>query len=65
MWALKNKTAYAPERTWVRDTQGVYSWVVAVRATFDVDAGGRTQLADVQSPPLLAPEYYGEPGRPA
>ncbi|MCY1059887.1 DUF2169 domain-containing protein [Nannocystis sp. SCPEA4] len=62
MWALHNRTGYAAERNWVRDKEGMHWWIVAVKATFDVTPQGRPVLADVQSPPLLAPEYFGEPG---
>lgn len=63
MWALKNHTPYAAERNWTRDKDGVHWWLVAVRATFDLAPGGRLTLADEQPPPLLAPEYLGEPGK--
>ena len=62
VWALTNKTPYGAERNWTRDTDGVHWWVVAVRATFEVGAGGQLTLADEQLPPVLAPEHHGEPG---
>ncbi|ABF86286.1 conserved hypothetical protein [Myxococcus xanthus DK 1622] len=62
MWALQNKTPYAAERTWVRDKDGHHHWVVAVKATFDVDDAGRLRPADEQEPPLPAPVYWGEAG---
>jgi hypothetical protein len=62
MWALKNRTAYAAERNWTRDKGGVHWWLVAVKATFDITPGGRLVLADEQPPPVLMPEYFGEPG---
>lgn len=62
MWSLKNSTPYAAERNWTRDRAGAHWWLVAVRATFDFDASGRLRLADEQLAPLLAPEYFGEPG---
>ncbi|WNG62492.1 DUF2169 domain-containing protein [Archangium gephyra] len=63
MWGLKNRTAYAAERNWTRDKDGVHWWLVAVKATFDIAPGGRLMLADEQLPPALIPEYFGEPGR--
>lgn len=63
MWALKNRTAYAAERNWTRDKDGVHWWLVAVKATFDIVPGERLRLADEQLPPVLVPEYFGEPGR--
>lgn len=62
MWLLKNKTSYAAESNWIRDPHGVHWWLVAVRATFSLDPGGRLRLADEQRPPALLPEYVGEPG---
>jgi len=62
MLALSNRTPYAAERTFVRDMTGADHWVVAVKATFAVESNGTLKLADEQLPPLLAPEYFGEPG---
>jgi len=62
VWALRNRTGYAAERNWTRDRDGVHWWVVAVRATFEIGAGGRLALAGEQPPPVLAPVYFGEPG---
>jgi hypothetical protein len=63
MWALDNRTSYAAERNWIRDSEGAHRWVVAVKATFDVAVNGALKLADEQTPPTLAPEYFGEAGR--
>lgn len=63
MWALDNRTSYAAERNWIRDSKGAHRWVVAVKATFDVAVDGALKLADEQTPPTLAPGYFGEPGR--
>jgi hypothetical protein len=63
MWALRNTTPYAAERTWVRDKQGAHHWVVAVKATFDVSEAGKVSLSDEQPAPLMMPEYHGEPGQ--
>ena len=63
MWALNNKTAYAAERTWVRDKLGRHHWIVIVKATFEFDASGKLSHFDQQLPPLHEPAYFGEPGR--
>jgi hypothetical protein len=63
MWAIHNHTAYAVERTWIRDAHGLHHWIVVVKATFEFDDYGRLRLADEQLPPLHEPEYLGEPGR--
>ncbi|TQF15278.1 DUF2169 domain-containing protein [Myxococcus llanfairpwllgwyngyllgogerychwyrndrobwllllantysiliogogogochensis] len=63
MWALQNKTPYAAERTWVRDKDGHHLWVIALKATFDVDDAGGLLLVEEQEPLLREPIYWGEPGR--
>lgn len=62
MWALNNKTPFAAERSWGRDLNGWHQWIVAVKATY-VIGEHEPLLADEQTPPLLAPEYFGEPGQ--
>lgn len=63
MWHLTNRTPFAAARNWIRDQDGVHWWLVAIRATYYVDPGGRLTLLDEQVPPVLAPEHLGEPGR--
>jgi hypothetical protein len=63
MWALNNRTPYAAERNWVRDKNGIHQWMVAVKATFQIARNGTLKLADEQQPPVLAPEFHGEPGK--
>ena len=62
MWALKNNTAYAAQRNWTRDKEGLHLWLVSVRASFAIAPAGQLRLADLQQPPLLAPEYHAQPG---
>ena len=63
MWALVNRTAYAAERTWVRDRDGHHLWIVVVKACFELDDhGGALRLADEQPAPGRLPVYFGEPG---
>jgi hypothetical protein len=63
MWIVDNRTPYAADRNWTRDRDGAHRWLVAVKATFEVELGGALRLADPQPPPQLAPEYHGEPSR--
>jgi hypothetical protein len=63
MWALRNETVYGVGRNWTRDREGIHHWLVAVRANFQVSSSGKLTLADEQAPPLLAPEYHGDPAR--
>jgi hypothetical protein len=62
MWALINETAFAADRTWVRDRDGNHQWVVAVKATYALSDTGELRLADEQLPPLIEPEYFAAPG---
>ena len=58
MWALDNQTPFAAERGWVRDRDGAEIWLVAVKASFLLLDDGTTQLAEVQEPVHLAPEFH-------
>jgi hypothetical protein len=60
--ALDNKTPFSAERTIVMDKSGEKSWVVVVKATFDVDERGKTELSPEQKPPLFSAEHIAEPG---
>lgn len=40
MWSLKNETSYSAERGWYRDINGAETWVVAVKATYSIQANG-------------------------
>lgn len=63
MWQLDNRTPFAAERGWVRDRDGTEIWLVAVKATFDIQPDGTLQVSKTQPPVLRAPEYAGEPGK--
>jgi hypothetical protein len=61
MWMVQNETPFAADRNWGVDKNGVKSWIVAVKATFDILPDGSTQLAREQSPPLLDAKFRGDP----
>lgn len=61
MWELDNSTDYSAARNWIRDRGGVHSWLVAVKATFDILPTGQLAAADEQPAPLLEPQYRGDP----
>src|SRR5208282_5530552 len=63
VWMLDNQTPYAAERNWVLDKNAAKSWVVAIKATFDILPDGTTKVADKQEEPLYGEEYLGEPGK--
>ena len=62
MWALRNYTPYAAERTWVRDMEGAHHWIVVVKATYDIGADGNLSLAEELVEPLHIPKYNGADG---
>lgn len=62
MWALSNRTPFEVERNWAVDKDGRRSWLVAVKATFDILEDGSTEVAAEQELPLLAPVFRGADG---
>jgi len=63
MWQLVNRTPYAAAQGWVRDLNGAETWLVVVKATFDVLDDGSATIAPEQPPPSRTPVYRGQPGR--
>lgn len=61
MWGLLNSTAYAAERTFVRDRNGAEIWVVVVKCTFLVRDDGSTVPADVQEEIHQTAQFHGDP----
>lgn len=63
MWQIVNRTPFEVEGGWVRDRDGAETWLIAVKATFDINPDGSTEVSQEQPPVLRVPEYYGEPGK--
>jgi hypothetical protein len=63
MWQVDNRTPFAAAGEWTRDHDGAETWLVAVKATYDIQPDGSTQVATEQPPVLRVPEYFGEPGK--
>jgi len=63
MWQIDNRTPFAADRSWVRGRDGTEISLIAIKATFDIQADGHTTIAPEQPPPLLLAEYHGEPGK--
>jgi len=61
VWEVENGTPFQASGNWIRDRDGAEVWLVAVRCTFDLHADGTTSVAATQEPPVLAPEFWGEP----
>jgi hypothetical protein len=63
MWQLDNRTPFAAERTWVRDRDGAEIWLVAVKASFELQPDRTLKVADEQPPVTLIPVHHGKPGQ--
>jgi hypothetical protein len=63
MWSIVNHTPYAAEGGWVQDREANKIWLVAVKATYDLPAGGGTRLAREQRPVLHISEPRGDEGK--
>ena len=63
MWQLDNRTPFAAAQGWIRDRRGAETWLVVVKASFDIQPDGTTTVAAEQPEPLRLPEHHGEPGR--
>lgn len=55
MWQLDNRSPFAAAGSWIRDPEGREIWIVAVKATYDIDPRGRTRPADLQPPVAHGP----------
>ncbi|QSQ22082.1 DUF2169 domain-containing protein [Pyxidicoccus parkwayensis] len=62
MWELQNHTPFAAASAITIDKHGEKHWVVVVKGTFRIGAGGFLDVADQQDEPRLAPEYRGAEG---
>ena len=63
MWQIDNRTPFAAGQSWVRDLTGAETWLVAVKATFDIHADGTTTVAPEQPPLVRSPVHRGDPGK--
>lgn len=61
MFVSANSTPFLAEGFTSIDKNCVKSFVVVVRATYDVDADGRCKVSELQSPFVHADAHYGDP----
>lgn len=61
MLQLKNQSPFEPATTLLPDKDGVDTIYVIVRGTFEL--APQLKLAEKSLPPVLADEYWGEPGK--
>ena len=63
MWQIDNRTHFAVGQSWIRDMNGAETWLVVVKATFDVLPSRETALSAHQLAVTRHAIYRGEPGR--
>lgn len=61
MFISDNSTPYLAEGFTAQDKHCMKSFVVVVRATYDVDADGQCHISEQQSPFVFADAHYGDP----
>jgi hypothetical protein len=61
MWVTKNHTPFAVAGAFACDVAGRKQWLVAIRATFEIEAGGQLVRAAEQLPVARAPKFRSEP----
>lgn len=62
MWRLYNKTPYKAEGHFLRDQEGKEVWIVAIKATFEINSNSQVILASNQLPLYSSAKYFGEVG---
>ncbi|RUY75971.1 DUF2169 domain-containing protein, partial [Mesorhizobium sp. M7A.F.Ca.CA.001.09.2.1] len=55
MWNLWNETPFAAQEAWTRDEHGHEWWLIAIKASFELDLDGKQQLLKDQVPVNMAP----------
>ncbi len=55
MWSVDNKTAYSAAGSWIRDGHGAEVWIIAIKASYDLQADGSLRIAAQQVPVHTAP----------
>lgn len=57
MQPLSNQTPFAAEGLWTRDEAGQEVWLIAIKASFEIDPEGKQTPLKKQVPPNMAPIY--------
>lgn len=63
MWQIDNRTPFSAAQSWIRDQNGAETWIVALKATFDVLSDGSLVVSKNQPEPARSAIYRDEPGR--
>jgi hypothetical protein len=62
MWLVANQTPFAADHAWVVDKDGNKTWLVVVKATFDILPDGTCRLGGENDPVRQMAKAYGEFG---
>ncbi|AMX97680.1 MULTISPECIES: DUF2169 domain-containing protein [Mesorhizobium] len=60
MWNLWNETPFAAQEAWTRDEHGHEWWLIAIKASFELDLDGKQQLLKDQVPVNMAPIHSAD-----
>lgn len=61
MLPLSNHTPFAAEGLWTRDERGHEVWLLAIKASFQIDPAGKQTPLKVQVPVNMAPLFAADP----
>ncbi|BCH25435.1 DUF2169 family type VI secretion system accessory protein [Mesorhizobium sp. L-8-3] len=61
MLPLENHTPFAAEGLWTRDEHGCEVWLVAIKASFEIDPDGKQTPLKSQVPVNMAPVFGADP----
>lgn len=61
MWILSNETPFAAQESWTRDEDGHEIWLVAIKASFEIEPDGKQVPLDTQLPVNMAPLFASDP----
>lgn len=61
MLPLSNQTPFAAEGLWTRDERGYEVWLVAIKASFQIDPEGKQTPLKKQIPVNMAPVFASDP----
>jgi len=64
MWQLNNSTPFAANHTFLSDRNGVDTYVLCLKATYDIDEDGQCRPALDQVPPDFVPRHV-DPSKPS
>lgn len=61
MWEVSNETPFAVEGGWTRDERGHDVWLIAIKASLEIDPAGKQTVMKKQAPINWGPIFGGDP----